>query len=143
MMDREAFIKRLQHILDQYNLTAAALADKVQVGRATVSHILLGRNKPSLEFILKLTKAFPEVDLYWLLEGAEKSKQPSDALVEQEGISSAPIVSEVISRKSSSDISEPTETIPRTPNVVLNTHSGKKVKRILLLYEDGSFESYE
>jgi len=133
-MDRDAFVKRLQQILDEYHLTAAAFADKVQAGRATISHILLGRNKPSLEFILKLTKAFPEVDLYWLLEGKEKSK-PQSTLAQHEYLDSAVAATSLLSENKkivhqSSDISEQIQT------------SDKTIKRILLLYDDGSFETY-
>ena len=44
-------------------------ADKIGVQRSSISHILSGRNKPSLDFILKVTNEFTDVDIYWLLNG--------------------------------------------------------------------------
>ena len=69
MVNNASFAKRLQKICDEFELSAAAFAEKVSVGRATISHILSGRNKPSLDFVMKVTTTFPEVDLDWLLYG--------------------------------------------------------------------------
>ena len=76
MVNIDDFIKRLEIILDYYSLSASAFADKVGVQRSSLSHLLSGRNKPSLDFILKITQKFPEVDLYWILNG--KGNFPKD-----------------------------------------------------------------
>jgi plasmid maintenance system antidote protein VapI len=68
MVNTEEFIKRLEIILDYYGLNASAFADKIGVQRSSLSH-LSGRNKPSLDFILKIVDVFPDVDLYWILNG--------------------------------------------------------------------------
>ena len=46
-------IERLKVILDYYNLTSSSFAEKIDVPRSSISHLLSGRNKPSLDFILK------------------------------------------------------------------------------------------
>ena len=69
MVNVEEFAKRLNIIMEFYQLSAALLADKIEVQRSSISHLLSGRNKPSLEFVLKILKTFPEVELYWLLNG--------------------------------------------------------------------------
>ena len=69
MVNTEEFIKRLEIILDYYSLNASAFADKIGVQRSSLSHLLSGRNKPSLDFILKIMDVFPDVDLYWILNG--------------------------------------------------------------------------
>lgn len=69
MVNIEDFIKRLEKVLDYYNLNASSFADKIGVQRSSMSHLLSGRNKPSLDFILKILEVFPEVDLYWILNG--------------------------------------------------------------------------
>lgn len=69
MLNIDDFIKRLEILLDYYNLSASVFADKLGVQRSGLSHLLSGRNKPSLDFVLKITESFPEVDLYWLLDG--------------------------------------------------------------------------
>jgi transcriptional regulator with XRE-family HTH domain len=63
----EHFIEKLEKILQYYGLTASGFADRVGVQRSSLSHLLSGRNKPSLDFILKIIDAFPEVDLNWIL----------------------------------------------------------------------------
>lgn len=69
MVNIEDFIKRLELLLEYYNLSASAFADKIDVQRSSISHLLSGRNKPSLDFILKVIEVFPDVDLYWILNG--------------------------------------------------------------------------
>jgi len=63
----EHFIEKLEKILQFYGLTASGFADRVGVQRSSLSHLLSGRNKPSLDFILKIIESFPEVDLNWIL----------------------------------------------------------------------------
>ena len=55
--------------MDYYNESASSFAEKIGVQRSSISHILSGRNKPSLDFVLKVLSSFPEVELYWLLNG--------------------------------------------------------------------------
>ena len=69
MVNIEDFIKRLEVILDYYGLNASSFADNIGVQRSSLSHLLSGRNKPSLDFILKILEVYPEVDLYWILNG--------------------------------------------------------------------------
>ena len=67
MVNTSTFTKRLEKILDYYSLSAAAFAEEIDFNRSTISHLLSGRNKPSLEFVMKLYQKFPEVDMDWLL----------------------------------------------------------------------------
>ena len=69
MIDTTEFNTRLKKILDYYGLSASAFAEVITVQRSSISHILSGRNKPSLEFITKVVNAFPDIDLLWLLSG--------------------------------------------------------------------------
>ena len=69
MVNIEDFRKRLEIILDYYTLNASSFADKIGVQRSSLSHLLSGRNKPSLDFIFKILEVFPDVDLYWILNG--------------------------------------------------------------------------
>jgi transcriptional regulator with XRE-family HTH domain len=69
MLNSSDFTKRLKKIIDFYNISASNFADKINVPRSSISHILSGRNKPSLEFILKVIGTFEDVDINWLLFG--------------------------------------------------------------------------
>ena len=70
MLNTDDFVKRLDELLSHYGLNAAAFSDKIGIQRSSVSHLLSGRNKPSLDFILKIIGSFPEVNLYWLITGS-------------------------------------------------------------------------
>ena len=69
MIDSEEFSNRLKLIMDTNHISATLFAEKLNVPRSSISHLLSGRNKPSLEFVLKVLKNFPDVELYWLLNG--------------------------------------------------------------------------
>lgn len=62
-------IKRIKSLISVKNLTASQFADLLGVQRSNISHILSGRNKPSLDFILKITEHFPNVSIDWLING--------------------------------------------------------------------------
>jgi len=76
MLNTEAFAGRLQQIMQAQQLSASQLAEKLGVQRSGISHILSGRNKPGLEFILKLFEAFPDTDLLWMLTGKQTQTTP-------------------------------------------------------------------
>ena len=69
MINSSEFTVRLQKVIDFYDETASSFAEKIGVQRSSISHILSGRNKPSLDFVMKILQAYPEVELYWLLNG--------------------------------------------------------------------------
>jgi len=54
MVNSLDFSKRLKEIFEYYDLSASSFADQIDVGRASISHILSGRNKPSLDFVMKV-----------------------------------------------------------------------------------------
>ena len=122
MVNSENFIKRLEKILQFYGLSASAFADKIQVQRSSISHLLSGRNKPSLEFVLKVVKTFPEVNLYWLLNG--KGAFPDEST---ESLSPTP------------KFSSKTKSVPP----VVSGDDNKAIDKIIIFYKDGSFQSYE
>lgn len=62
-------VERIREILSRRQLTPTQFADAIGVARPIVSHILSGRNKPSLEVVQKIISAFPDLSLPWLLSG--------------------------------------------------------------------------
>lgn len=60
---------RLQQFLNAENINQAQFADSIGVARASVSHILAGRNKPGYDFILNMLKRYPDLNVEWLLTG--------------------------------------------------------------------------
>ncbi|MBO7280862.1 MAG: helix-turn-helix transcriptional regulator [Bacteroidaceae bacterium] len=61
--------ERIEFIMNGYGLSSSQFADKTGIPRASVSHILSGRNKPSLEVLQKVAAVFPEIDIQWLMLG--------------------------------------------------------------------------
>jgi len=64
-------IERLLELMRMKSMTSSQLADAIGVQRSGISHFVSGRNKPSLEFILKILTYFPDVNPDWLLFGKE------------------------------------------------------------------------
>lgn len=131
MVNNEKFASRLEKIMDYYDLSAAAFADKIEVGRSSISHILSGRNKPSLDFVMKVITTFPEVELYWLLNGKGKFPKENDP--------SPPVSSkeEVVSPVRNSSRPEHQKLMPPVKQ------EGREIKKIVIFYSDGSFEAFE
>ena len=60
---------RLKKWMESEDLKSSALADNIGVNRATISHILSGRNKPSIDFFQKLLNTYPNLNSNWLITG--------------------------------------------------------------------------
>lgn len=137
MVNNEKFAERLHKILQYYDLSAAAFADKIEVGRSSISHILSGRNKPSLDFVMKVIQNFPEVELYWLLNG--KGKFPKSEEKFTPSASPAPQPKQENQSRFSFQ-----EQIQEQPNPApVPTNSSKAIRKIVIFYEDGTFEAFE
>ena len=63
---------RLKQFLSAENITQAQLADNLNVVRASVSHILSGRNNPGYDFIKALMEKYPKLNIEWLFFGKGK-----------------------------------------------------------------------
>ncbi|MCF4101714.1 helix-turn-helix transcriptional regulator [Gillisia sp. M10.2A] len=137
MVNSEKFSKRLQEILNYYDISAAAFADAIEVGRSSISHIISGRNKPSLDFVLKIVETYPEVELYWLLNG--KGSFPGNPN-KKETASPSPLTSTTPIR---TQIKESAPLPPAQNNYPISTDSVKDIKKIVIFYTDGSFEAFE
>ena len=60
---------RIHLILKTKNISASKFADEIGVQRSGISHILSGRNNPSLDFIQKILKRFPDISSEWIISG--------------------------------------------------------------------------
>ena len=61
---------RISRIIEHSKLTPSEFADEIEVQRSSISHITSGRNKPSLEFIMKIKNKFPTISWDWLINGS-------------------------------------------------------------------------
>ena len=156
MVNTEDFIKRLEIILDYYSLNASSFADKIGVQRSSLSHLLSGRNKPSLDFILKILDVFPDVDLYWILNGKgtfPKSELKSDPIV----AAPTPIINNQMASNQIEKMADLfSEELPNKKNPIeeklatnfLNTQNSglqknnSEIDRIVIFYTNGTFKTY-
>ncbi len=135
MVNTEEFTQRLHKIMEYHDLSAAAFADKIDVGRSSISHLLSGRNKPSLDFVMKIINAFPDVELYWLLNG--KGSFPRK---DKKDVDPAPLKSFPPVKKPPQDLFSESEGLPvSTPS----GGKGQEISRIVIFYENGTFEAFE
>ena len=121
MINSDAFAKRLQKVINYYGESGASFAEKIGVQRSSISHLLSGRNKPSLEFILKILSFYPEVELYWLING--KGEFPS--------------------LKTTKEINTETSVSNSKVKILEDVKATKEIDRIVIFYSDGSFKSFQ
>ncbi len=65
-------IDRINKIIEANNMSTTQFADSINIQRPSMSHIIAGRNNPSLDFVAKVLKAFPDIDPDWLIFGTGK-----------------------------------------------------------------------
>ncbi|MDT0690602.1 helix-turn-helix transcriptional regulator [Salegentibacter sp. F188] len=138
MVNTDKFASRLNKIIKFYDLSAASFADKIEVGRSSISHILSGRNKPSLDFVMKVVKTFPEVELYWLLNG--KGSFPKEDMDDRLPPSEE---KKQITEKEIPQNNQPSKMPIIDPEQQRRTGSSKAIKKIVIFYEDGTFDAFE
>lgn len=68
-------VDRIKLLLEDKGLSPSAFADTIDIQRSSMSHILSGRNNPSLDMIQKILNNFPDINSSWLLTGKGKMKQ--------------------------------------------------------------------
>ena len=128
MINNSEFASRLTEIMEYYQLSASAFSDQIQVPRSSISHLLSGRNRPSLDFVMKVVREFKEVELYWLLNGKGTFPSGEDSTA-VDLPSPAP----------------PEKEIPKGQEPKAGSFEGtekKEIERIVFFYKDGSFKEY-
>lgn len=111
-------IDRFKYLMKLNNLTASAFADEIGVQRSSMSHILSGRNKPSLELIQKVLTRFPKVSADWLIAGVTNTEKIEIKEPQEKSVNTS-------------------KTSPLAPSV------GKSIKKIVVFYEDNTFEEFK
>ncbi|MBO4503407.1 MAG: helix-turn-helix domain-containing protein [Bacteroidales bacterium] len=73
-------VDRIKRVMDYAQMSTSAFADKIDIGRSSLTHIFTGRNQPSLDVAKKILVAFPEISTEWLIMGVgnmfQEVKQP-------------------------------------------------------------------
>ena len=124
MLNIDEIVHRIQTIIKENELSASSFADRIGVQRSSISHILSGRNKPSLDFLTKIEASFEEVSFSWLLKGEGNADINSPT-------APTPMETPTLVEK---------EIIP-TPKQMISVKNEELIK-IVHYYADGSFEAY-
>ncbi|PIF46028.1 helix-turn-helix protein [Chryseobacterium sp. 52] len=173
--------ERISQVIEYSNFSSSEFADEIDVQRSSISHITSGRNKPSLEFIIKIKSRFPEILWDWLVTGEGemlKSELPEiePAPIEKnedERGKPTPLPDLFTMMKDDEDFGSEEEIelpkqelresfIPPQSKAQENIsdsqrlensnaqilsqaigNQSNKIKRIVLFYENGKFESFE
>ncbi len=166
--------ERISKIIEYSELTSSEFADEVEVQRSSISHITSGRNKPSLDFLMKVKERFPELQWDWMINGTgemilkreETVENPTPpkpaslpdlfALINDENFgytesddrvqkpnSRELNISEPITENRNSEDSQRLEPQKHDSNVQFVENQQDKIKRIVVFFESGKFESYE
>lgn len=150
MLNTEDFIQRLEFIMEHFGLSASSFADKISVQRSSISHLLSGRNKPSLDFVMKVLDFFPELNLYWLLNGSGTYlKKDSEEITVNEVQNPPTPITENKSKEFVNSIYDENTVDRKNDDLVPNAISfpknttGKQIDKIVLFYTDGTFQDYK
>jgi len=128
-------IERFRYIMKLNAMTASQFADEIGVQRSSISHILSGRNKPSLEFIQKVINRFPKVDSTWLING--RTNVGSIPKIETKAVENKKVNTPISEIKEEVESKQSSQTNP--PEVLA---SSKSIKKIVAFYDDGTFEEF-
>lgn len=147
MVNTDDFIKRLEILMDHFSMNASSFADKIGVQRSSISHLLSGRNKPSLDFVLKIMDIFPDVNLYWILNGKGNLLKEEVPFLEkiqpQKEDDHTPIsTQDFASEKNMKQEAEPAISKNKAPEFQdLKTDS--EIFKIVLFYKNGTFKDFK
>ena len=123
MLNYEEIVLRIKKVIVDHELNAASFAEKIGVQRSGISHILSGRNKPSLEFLSKIQTTFEEVEFDWLVLGINQNSENDTTT-----LLNIPKEKSAIYQQQNSPYSGSK-----------NSEDKKEIKKIIFIYADDSF----
>lgn len=130
---------RLQQFLSAENLSQSQFADEIGVARASVSHIIAGRNKPGFDFMESVARHYPNLNLEWLITGKGKMFKTDNSY---DNLFSSPISEEKsvsVPEQKTQKIEEKIDTQQYIPTQA-NTVTSKSISRIIVFYDDNTFQ---
>ncbi|MCR5004081.1 MAG: helix-turn-helix transcriptional regulator [Bacteroidales bacterium] len=152
---------RLQQFLAAENISQSQFADVIGVARASVSHILAGRNKPGFDFIESMMRHYPSLNIEWLIAGSGKmyktkeapTRKPDDDNLFPEFDNDVPMVETEANSQISETSEEPLDAAPQPQEVKSQTiaqpeapqipqvqsKAERKIKKVIVLYDDNTF----
>lgn len=143
--------ERIKHIIETENVSYTKFADMLGIQRSGISHIVNGRNNPSLEIIQKILEKFEYINTDWLLFGKGPMKKAN--FIEKQ---TSLFDENIIENTEEQEITENKEKINSISEQIIedNTEvkkilhspedkiSKKIIERVLIFYSDNSFKEY-
>lgn len=136
---------RLQQFLTAENISQSVFADTIGVARASVSHILAGRNKPGFDFIESMSKHYPTINLEWLITGkgkmykSEQIKELAPVTPKVEPVQEAPVPAPKPEEVPAEPKAEEIKSIALAKSTQ-TIKTQRSISRIIILYNDGSYQ---
>lgn len=137
--------------MENANLTPAKFADRLQINRAVISHILNGRNNPSLDVVSKILSEMPYINPEWLINGTgETYKNGVDLHAipkEQDLFHQDPFIKtkekEITEKTGEMDVKKPDFNThhPEYKHIDMQKNSVRKITQIIIYYSDNTFET--
>ena len=141
---------RIKLIMENENLTSARFADKLNINRAVISHILNGRNNPSLDVVTKILSEMDYINPEWLIIGEgeiyKNGTGPKPVTKEPDLFSQEPILSnrdkaeiEIVKETDSKGGKVETHQADNEPykhDKIIN----KKISQIIIYFNDNTFQ---
>jgi transcriptional regulator with XRE-family HTH domain len=139
--------ERLLEFLRAENKSSAQLAEEIGVQPSGISHILSGRNNPSLDFVLKMLEKYQLISTDWLLFGkGSMYKDPKiQTLFDEESIFNQSNDAKLIQKSPEKPDQEMNKIIKDQSVEDSSDYDRKKgvsVARIVWFYDNNSFEEY-
>ena len=132
---------RIAHIIRAKNLTAAEFALRLGIQPSNISHLLSGRNNPSLDFVKKLKETFPEYSLEWIIfgRGPITVSEPFAPVTPIEPVSTDTYVEIPVEPMAEETLFDQPKAEEKRLDQLMPSPTGN-LKQIILVYSDNSFE---
>ena len=143
--------EKLQKLMASEQLTASRFAELLGIQPSGVTHLLGGRNKPSFDLVQKILRRFPHINPDWLLLDSEQMYRADAELTNDQPnqtsneVAETPVNVEKISATQNTTISEGSTSANNSIErlATIGAVNRKNVKRVIVLFDDHTFESFE
>ena len=125
---------RLKQFIAAENITQAQFADNINVVRASVSHVLSGRNNPSYDFIRSIMLKYPRLNIEWLMFGKGKMYNDTNDTNVQELLFPEPV------ERQEAESPAPLSEIITSDTATELSVNQRKVSKVIILFDDGSYQ---
>lgn len=144
--------EKLLKLMNSEGLTASRLAELLGIRSSSISHIISERNKPSFDLLQKILKRFPNINPDWLLLDSDQMYRDASAPTTNNSgdvlfgeTNDNPLAAEAPHSAEQTSVERSASIAQQVPLDFsqITRNSSRSVKRVIVLFDDHSFESYE